>query len=183
MTCTRFETAGRTEESASTFREGVRHFGQLLHCSTARKSRTSPRRTLLLDAPCENPGGPGPLLEECPEAVCSAASVKSQQDVIVTVEDRHPPRRCHKRRVPLQIFTMRPSADCQVQTLGLARPSSLATHAATKQLCGNLRSSPRGITVLPAKSMTWVLGPGCNALRLRRVGRVSARQRPAALAR
>ena len=53
----------------------------------------------------------GPSFEECPGGVCSAAPVKTQQDVIVTVEDGHPPRRCHKRRVPLQIFTMRPSAD------------------------------------------------------------------------
>ena len=38
----------------------------------------------------------GLSFEECPRGVCAAAPVKTQQDVIVTVEDRHPPghQRC-----------------------------------------------------------------------------------------
>src|SRR6476646_10084384 len=101
MTCTRFETAGRTEESASTFREGVRHFGS---CSIARRHENreqAPGEPSFLTRHAKIQVALGHSFEECPEAVCSAASVKSQQDVIVTVENRHPQRRCHKRRVPL----------------------------------------------------------------------------------
>src|SRR3984893_17796525 len=64
-----------------------------------------------------------PSFEECPGGVCAAAPVKTQQDVVVAVEDRHAPRRCHKRLAPLQIFRMRPLRDWRLSRRKLGWPS------------------------------------------------------------
>src|SRR5262249_5885274 len=49
--------------------------------------------------------------EERPGCVRAAAPVKTQQDVIVAVEDRYAPRRCHQRCSVPESFEMRPLPD------------------------------------------------------------------------
>src|SRR6266436_3711176 len=74
------------------------------------------------DEDCEQPSGESSLtrhrkiqlalglsFEERPGRVRAAAPVKTQQNVIMAVEDRHAPRRCHQRCSVAETFNMRSS--------------------------------------------------------------------------
>ena len=76
----------------------------------------------------------GLSFEERPGGVRAAAPVKTQQDVIVAIEDRHAPRRCHQKCSVAGIFNLRPLPDRKLGVI--ARPRMAKSFG--------LRASPAG---------------------------------------